>query len=1363
MQRMRTMTSKSRQNFFTIATIIGLLVIFSFYFFIYIPRQESSLQKENFRVLSKITGNIEGRVNEYRQYINDRARISVYYAPYFETEQDEKNFSIFDNNYTRTLSTVFLDKRPELEVIYFCPAGANPDQTLIRGKLDRQPNPYFLFVRDTCSYNGEHFEYGFTLNSESIQYLLHENAFENYLLRREDKIISGPEAGVLAGAEDSLLKSINGLKTGRVFSQEISGSVKKIFAQPFRLGTEENFVLCGIMDQDDYHKKTRNLSGTVILIILLILFMMALSLPFVKFLLMSRSERLNTSDAFLAGITVMLGTSVAMLVLLDIYTYYIPARETRMQQLRQLSENISTNFEKEISASCRQLEIYDSLIGADSSGIFFKNLISIRDTNKTIKIVDEQGNEEEDTGNKLKIVRPTAYPDFSQVFWTDSSGQQLFKWSTTSRITPLIRVDERSYFKNISGEKVWSLPGKYGKEFYLEGIYSWTTGENMAVIAEKSNHKIVMDSLYKKSSRGNFQTRMIAMTTILNSVMNPILPMSNGFCIIDSKGEVIFHSDGNKNLAENLLDECTARDEIESAMYSRTPAFFSTGYQGGDYKMFIRPLDKLPFYLVTFQDNLYGVTSNTEVLSLSVLLVLFFFLFICVQVLLLRLITSKPSLLKAKDFSMSWLWPVKEKQQAYQQIILFLLLAFVLLVYFLRKAGPVEILLMFFTSSVVAFVFCYLKIDQFRENGQRKSLREFMSAKNKLVLGCGLSILVIVNIFSGYFIDHFSRYCFFQAILCTLAAALMIVNVPAIKSFTYRKSYFIFQLGILSLVSIIPTFAFFRISFEKEAEIRIRHGQLELAAELNRKSDQLNKAYRFSDSLQKDVYASPFYNTRFSPGKFRSFGGRTNSVSAEEDVFSEISVSLTPSYNNIVTKEHDLASPALDGSWKWRKEPPHSLRFNYFDLQKSAARGVDSLTIISDIPAYKLPLPFGAQGFGIRGTLFWIGILACLVVLYLFIRYFVRTIFSTDFFIRDHYSDTGITSVQSYFEEANVFLVGVPHSGKTTWLKKNYGPDKSRHHINLGTLKTPDDIKTHLEKCEKAEIIIIDHFEYGFRDYAVARRRLKLFEGLANLGGKQVLVMSNIHPSMFIKDYPEPPEKPGEDETNNKAKDRQVFGDKERWVKILGRFHKVYFPAAGVGEAGEDAPQTIVDKECRRSFFLSSKKEFIQESLRRENYGHELSDEEIILRIESIAHVYYNSIWSSLSEEEQYVLYDIAQDGLVNLKNREVLIMLLNKGILVYDSRFRIMNESFRNFVLAEVSADDALMLERSVKETGSWNYFKTPVVIILITIALFIFITQQETFNSIIAFITTFAAGIPIIFRLLGMITSMKGAKGLK
>jgi hypothetical protein len=433
--------------------------------------------------------------------------------------------------------------------------------------------------------------------------------------------------------------------------------------------------------------------------------------------------------------------------------------------------------------------------------------------------------------------------------------------------------------------------------------------------------------------------------------------------------------------------------------------------------------------------------------------------------------------------------------------------------------------------------------------------------------------------------------------------------------------------------------------------------------------------------------------------------------------------------------------------------------FHFNDVQRSASADVDSLMIISEVPAYKLPLPFDVNGFGVRGTLFWIGILFCIIGLYCFVRFFVRIIFTTDFFRNNQYNKLGLVSLKGYFDSTNVFLVGAPYSGKSEWLKNQFGGNKTRYHINLNSIKKLADVKAHIEKCHEAEIIVIDHFEYGFRDFWAARRRLRLFEELKQLGNKRILVVSNIHPRMFLEEYPQEPVKTNEEGEQVAAADN-VFNDRDRWAKILGCYHKIYFPASGVVEKEAKGKGDLIDRECDGSYFLRSQKVIIRESLLNEETDHPLTDEEIILRIESLAHVYYNSIWSSLSEEEQYILYDIAQDGLVNLKNRDVLTMLLNKGLLVYENRFRMMNESFRNFVLSEVSADDALELERKVKETGSWNYFKTPVVITLITIAMFIFITQEETFNSIIAFITTFAAGIPIIFRLLGMITSMKAAK---
>jgi hypothetical protein len=1378
---MKDFSSKSRQNILTIFTVIGLLIIISVYFFIYIPKQENNVHRENFRVLTKISANIDDRVHEYKRYINDRARYSILLSKFslfsgnefrkynpltHEFSGENKKFDPFNNDYIDAMSKHYIKKLPEVELIYFCPDSCIPSKEILSQKLESKPYDYFLLQRDTCSYDGVKYEYGFTLNMESIKSLIDGDAFTDYFLVRNDKIIFGPEAGLLPDIADSMLSSVSGIKTGKIFSQTVSGADTKLFAQPFQLGSSDNFILCGMINNDVYHHKTRNLSGNIILFILLGLFLILLSLPFIKFLLMSRNERLNISDALFAGITVILGTAVLFLVLLDVYTYCMPARESRNKQLKDLSSAISGNFRNEINSAYRQLQIYDSLIGTPGGERIQANIISLGDS-----AIYKNSESSEDQDKKKYVIgfnlKPKVYSNFKQVFWTDSTGEQLFKWTTGSGTTPLIQVDERDYFRRVMHNQVWSLPVKGSPGYVIEGLYSWTTGENVAVIAKKSHRRVVYKNDLFGDSVSSTKTSVAAISTVLYSVMDPILPLSSGFCIIDDKGKVIFHSDKKKNLTENFLDECSDKDEIQSSIYSRSPSFFSTDYQNGKYNMYITPIDKLPFYMVTFQDSEYSATSNAETLSLSMILVLGFFAFVCIQVTLLRIIKSKQTLLRSKIFSFNWVWPILEKQGAYQQIVFFLIPLFFLQLVFLHFAGPIETILVFFISSVMIFGFVYLKIDQFTEKGGRKKILQLMSSRINLMVTLTIIVLtIILNFVAFNNIDCFDRFFCFEFLVFAMAVFLLVVKIPIYKLPGFRRSYLLFQLGMLTLVSIVPTFAFFRIAFEKSAEIRIRHGQLELAEELNAKSDELNKSFRITakDDLHSDIYSRPFYDTRILPSLPKSMRDNALELSPEEDLFSSISVNLTPSYNNIVTKEQYLANPAEDLSWIWKKNGPHSVILDYHDLQRSNNRRVDSLVISSQIPSYKLPSPFGEQGFGLRGTLFWIGVMGCILLLYCFIRFVLRTIFTIDFFKNNEYRKLDISVLKDYFDSTNIFLIGAPYSGKTKWLNENYAAGNKRYTINLVKLKTMEDVAAHVLKCKDADTIFIDHFEYGAKDFSFSRKKLRLFEQLMELEGKRILIISTIHPRMFIDEYPLLPEK--ENDKKGKtipASASKAIDDRDRWIKILGGYHKLYFRISGVEEneeAKNDVDGDIIDCECQRSFFLKEKKDFIRQSCKSEKPGHELSDEEIILRIQSLAHVYYNSLWASLSEEEQYIVYDLAQDGLMNLKNREVITMLLNKGIIVYDNMFKLMNESFRNFVLTEVSAADALALERKVKETGTWNYFKTPVILILITLALFIFITQQETFNTIIAFVTTFAAGIPIVFRLLGMLTSMKAAK---
>ncbi len=144
---MKALTSKSRQNFITISTIVGLLIIFSFYFFIYVPGQEKKVQKENFRVLTRITTNIKGRVDEYREYINERARIAAFLKTYFTKEEagtKETAATIFENDFIRIIN-YYLRDIPELELIYFSPVVNNPDQNLVQEKLGQLSKPYSYF------------------------------------------------------------------------------------------------------------------------------------------------------------------------------------------------------------------------------------------------------------------------------------------------------------------------------------------------------------------------------------------------------------------------------------------------------------------------------------------------------------------------------------------------------------------------------------------------------------------------------------------------------------------------------------------------------------------------------------------------------------------------------------------------------------------------------------------------------------------------------------------------------------------------------------------------------------------------------------------------------------------------------------------------------------------------------------------------------------------------------------------------------------------------------------------------------------------------------------------------------------------
>jgi hypothetical protein len=54
------------------------------------------------------------------------------------------------------------------------------------------------------------------------------------------------------------------------------------------------------------------------------------------------------------------------------------------------------------------------------------------------------------------------------------------------------------------------------------------------------------------------------------------------------------------------------------------------------------------------------------------------------------------------------------------------------------------------------------------------------------------------------------------------------------------------------------------------------------------------------------------------------------------------------------------------------------------------------------------------------------------------------------------------------------------------------------------------------------------------------------------------------------------------------------------------------------------------------------------------------------------------------------------------------------------------------------------------------WRRVRTPIVIILFTLAGFLFVTQEELISNTTAFVTATAAGLPAIYRAIELVTGL-------
>ncbi|MCA1761291.1 MAG: hypothetical protein LC658_16090, partial [Bacteroidales bacterium] len=127
-------------------------------------------------------------------------------------------------------------------------------------------------------------------------------------------------------------------------------------------------------------------------------------------------------------------------------------------------------------------------------------------------------------------------------------------------------------------------------------------------------------------------------------------------------------------------------------------------------------------------------------------------------------------------------------------------------------------------------------------------------------------------------------------------------------------------------------------------------------------------------------------------------------------------------------------------------------------------------------------------------------------------------------------------------------------------------------------------------------------------------------------------------------------------------------------------------------------------------------------------------------------------IWNNLTSFEKIVLFDLADDGLLNRKNKAIIQKLINKRLIMTDPVPDFFSDEFRDFVRKSIKSTEVKAIERKLGLKGSWHNAKYLILLILIPLAAFIVISQGVSIEKVFGI---FAGGLAIITGVLRLLDS--------
>lgn len=1362
---------------YSLITILVLLIPIGYYFFYHVPGKEAYFTNRNLRLLGDMSEHIAAKIESFKSTIDRVVINKKSLIKQAITDSLKRNRSL-----TATATTV--DSLLKIQSIqYLLKTRIHEIQTLELQQI-RLKSGHSLFSSLIKKYLPEdadseqieshdlgnkfsmiHFDLALTENnfallmdyigqrtdqdiqgdysvellirsrlSEIIQPLIPPGIFDNILLveyGKEGRVIyQNARDEFFAMRLDSLTSKLNQPTTSGFDKIKWGNKYYNLYVQPVRIAVSANlpgirhqshleWMLVGLVESAKFSSQCRTISHFKISVFASLVLLVLLSLPLFKLRFIGMHEEIKKVDLLLSIFALFLGAAVLTFFLLSIYADNRDFDEID-HSLKSFSSAIEKNLNSEIDSLFSQYRQIRKIIPDTLTDFRIPSILA-------------------DPIYPYQNVSELPYPYFAQIAWVAGDGMQARKLSVDSKLTPLVNVKSRDYVQKIIQNQSWY---KDGKPFYVQPIISITTGKNDAVLSfpdtvdqrlfAKMDERAIIQIPGKDSAEA-----IIAISVDFISLLNTVIPQGYGFCIIEDDGSVLFHNEINKNLQENFFTECDNNPKLRAAVFSKTDKHLYANYLGRGHRLYVKPLANIPWTLVTFAD--LNVIRSSELSALTIASIMFGLL---VLIYLILFIVFR-SINLIHDIHI--LWPKTELNKTYQFYIISLLTLCGFYYALMFKLNPTVNFIIAFSMPFLVYTFTSLLLHN-RINLvalQRLALKYKIGLYLIILFCCTLLLVLSIHIFI------FTVLSFGLGLL--LATKFIAERINNGRWPEFYAHYAISATIFVLAASILPAIALYKISSDSEKEVLLKREQISLMQNVKLRNSRIKQelqdinlhptsteqnpakmllAKRLHYSHALDVYSRFLNGTRITDKK-----DNIDDIPAKESSSLDRLLARTRSAAKIIGYQNWelFKSTSANNAWDWKSAANDSLV-----LENNYGHNKQKLFIISHFRKFSYP-----------STTTWIlGLPLIILILFIVFLFFVRRVFTLDIILPKVETEEW-NKPQTIFQ--NTLYLGPPKSGKSGFLKsvKNFDLIDLREYSDPKLLLSDPKVKNK----SRHKLYIIDHFAFHIDDDEWNDAKYKLIEQLTGRGDNIVVIISSIDPFEYFR------KKSLHDETKMSAFNQ--------WATILSSFSTVYHNVqTDDSEFKRFADQYATEKtklinddnakntiehfkslvlaECKPTLYLQRVgKEILTKFCIDTNFIH---DDTIIGEIQQRAEPFYRSVWAFCSIEEKITLIHLAHNGFVPAKDANYVRRLMQKGLVNKRHGFQLLNSSFRQFVMdAETSTE---IKEWKRNQEKSWGNIRTPLVTVLIAIALFIFVTQRSTFNTGIALISAFITSIPALMR---------------